>query len=41
MHWLLVAAGGGLPCGAVTGKADIINMIEDRLGDAEYNGIVG
>ena len=29
--------GGGLPGGAVTGKADIINMIEDRPGDAEYN----
>ena len=29
--------GGGLPGGAVTGKADIINMIEDRTGDAEYN----
>ena len=29
--------GGGLPGGAVTGKADIINMIEDRAGDAEYN----
>ena len=29
--------GGGLPGGAVTGKADIINMIEDRPGDADYN----
>ena len=29
--------GGGLPGGAVTGKSDIINMIEDRPGDAEYN----
>ncbi len=29
--------GGGLPGGAVTGKADIINMIEDKPGDAEYN----
>ncbi len=29
--------GGGLPGGAVAGKADIINMIEDRPGDAEYN----
>ena len=29
--------GGGLPGGAVTGKADIINMIEGRPGDAEYN----
>ena len=29
--------GGGLPGGAVTGRADIINMIEGRPGDAEYN----
>ena len=29
--------GGGLPGGAVTGRADIINMIEGRAGDAEYN----
>ena len=29
--------GGGLPGGAVTGREDIINMIEDRPGDAEYN----
>lgn len=29
--------GGGLPGGAVAGKADIINMIEDRPGDAEFN----
>ena len=29
--------GGGLPGGAVIGKADIINMIEDRPGDADYN----
>jgi len=29
--------GGGLPGGAVSGKADIINMIESRPGDAEYN----
>ena len=29
--------GGGLPGGAVTGKADIINMIEDRPGDAGFN----
>ena len=29
--------GGGLPGGAVTGKADIINMIEGRAGDAEFN----
>ena len=29
--------GGGLPGGAVTGKADIINMIEDRPGDADFN----
>ena len=29
--------GGGLPGGAVTGRADIINTIEGRAGDAEYN----
>lgn len=29
--------GGGLPGGAVAGKADIINMIQARPGDAEYN----
>ena len=29
--------GGGLPGGAVTGKADIINMIEDRPGDPDFN----
>ncbi len=29
--------GGGLPGGAVTGKADIINMIEGRPGDDEFN----
>jgi len=29
--------GGGLPGGAVAGKADIINMIEERSGDADYN----
>ncbi|MCH8186164.1 MAG: aminotransferase class III-fold pyridoxal phosphate-dependent enzyme [Chloroflexi bacterium] len=29
--------GGGLPGGAVAGKADIINMIEGREGDAEFN----
>ena len=29
--------GGGLPGGAVTGKADIINMIEGRAGDADFN----
>ena len=29
--------GGGLPGGAVAGKADIINMIEPREGDAEFN----
>ena len=29
--------GGGLPGGAVTGKADIINMIEGRADDPEYN----
>ena len=29
--------GGGLPGGAVTGRAEIINMIEGRPGDAEYN----
>ena len=29
--------GGGLPGGAVTGRSDIINMIEGRAGDAEYN----
>ena len=29
--------GGGLPGGAVAGKADIINMIESRLDDPEYN----
>ena len=29
--------GGGLPGGAVAGKSDIINMIEERPGDADYN----
>ena len=29
--------GGGLPGGAVAGKADIINMIQARPGDAVYN----
>ena len=29
--------GGGLPGGAVAGKAEIINMIEGRPGDAEFN----
>ncbi len=29
--------GGGLPGGAVCGKADIINMIEPRPGDDEFN----
>ena len=29
--------GGGLPGGAVTGKAEIIDMIEAREGDAEFN----
>ena len=29
--------GGGLPGGAVTGRADIINMIEGRPGDADFN----
>ena len=29
--------GGGLPGGAVTGRADIINMIEGRADDPEYN----
>ena len=29
--------GGGLPGGAVAGKADIINTIEAREGDAEFN----
>ena len=29
--------GGGLPGGAVTGRADIINMIEGRADDADFN----
>lgn len=29
--------GGGLPGGAVTGKAEIIDMIEGRPGDADFN----
>ena len=29
--------GGGLPGGAVTGRADIVNMIEGRPGDADFN----
>ena len=37
MTTLAKILGGGLPGGAVTGKADIINMIEDHPGDAEYN----
>ncbi len=37
MTTLAKILGGGLPGGAVTGRADIINMIEGRPGDAEYN----
>ena len=37
MTTLAKILGGGLPGGAVAGKAEIINMIEGRPGDAEFN----
>lgn len=37
MTTLAKILGGGLPGGAVTGKAEIIDMIQAREGDAEFN----